>query len=1124
MRKIISGQSSRLLLTLLFCFLLLSSITALGQSTTAGAIGGAVSDQSHAMVASAKITVQNLGTHEQKIGMTDSFGNFRIIALIPGQYEVNVEAPGYASYRTSGVVVEIGRVAELKIGLALGASHETVLVTAEAQTVNTVQADFANNINSAAIENLPINGRKWSNFAILTPGLVPDGPYGLISFRGISGLLNMNTVDGGNNNDAFWSEERGRTRSAYTISQSSVQEFQVNNSNFSSEYGRAAGGVVNTVTKSGSDNLHGEAFYYLRDNSILSANNPFSTAYVDNSGVITSKVVKPEDRRQQFGGNLGGPIIKNKLFWFFNYDGQRRNFAGIAAPASGSLFATATTPTTVVNGKALGTKSDLSTIATGLGLCPVAPCNSAALSQAQSYYSAAQGFLLSETGTVARQGNQDIFFPKLDWVINSKNVFSASYNRMRWNSPNGVQTVPVYDDGIASWGNDYVKTDMALGRLTTTLTNNLTNEFRYQFGRDFQYEYPDSPSAPEVSNKLVPASGYLPQIAVASQLWIGTPTTFSRVAYPDEARNQFTDTMNWAHRHHLIKFGVDVDRANDLQSYLYNGFGSYSYTTLDSFAEDFSIYENQIPKAATNWSSFSQAFGPLGTEFHTWDYAGFIQDDWKVAPRLTVNLGVRYEFEQLPAMQYSNPAFPTLTQAQGTLLTSLKGVNPTNAMPSDKNNFGPRVGFAWDIFGDGKDALRGGYGMYYGRINNGAIGSVLLGSGVAGHSQTNYSIAYNAGCAPNFPAVFSTLPAGCASALPAISYFDPHLQNPQIHEVDLVLEHEIARNTVASVSYLGTFGREMMQWIDRNLPNVEPTTTAAYTFVGGPYAGLTKNVPFYAGNRIRPISTLGAMVDGSSSANSSYHAMVVQLKRRMTNGLQFDTSYTWSHSIDNSEDPSQTQTSTYGAVYDPNNLSLEKGSSNFDVRHRFVTALVWQPQYFRNSGKLTKAVLNGWGLAPVVIVSSGKPYTESISGNDYTCAASGATTKCTTNYGMASGINGAGGVYRLATLLPRNDFRYPTFSNVDLRLARKINLTERQKLEFVMEAFNLFNSEQVSNISTTMYSMQSTSAAAGQAVGSPAQLNYVNNVTGSAPFGSVSAAGTNLYRERQVQFALHYSF
>jgi hypothetical protein len=462
-----SGSPKAFALAILFCILL--PVAALAQSNTAGAIGGTVSDQLKSVVPNATITVQNLATHENKTGTTDSFGEFRITTLSPGQYEVTVEAPSFAPYRASGLIVEIGRVTELQVGMKLGAAVETVQVTDEAPTVNTVQPDFASNIDNTTLENLPINGRKWSNFALLTPGLAPDGPYGLISFRGISGLLNVHTVDGGNNNDAFWSEERGRTRMAHTISQSAVREFQVNNSNFSSEYGGAAGGVINTVTKSGSDNLHGEAFYFLRDNNILGATNPFSTEYVGNSGTITSQPVKPLDRRQQFGGNLGGAIIKDKLFWFFNYDAQRLNFAGVAAPSGSTFFAPATTQTTLTStATQLGSRSDLNTIAKYLGLCGGSGCNNispAVQSQVQGYYGAAQNFLVAETGIVPRTGNQDILFPKVDWVINSKNTFTASYNRMRWSSPNGVQTVPVYNDGIASWGNDYVKTDMFMGRL-----------------------------------------------------------------------------------------------------------------------------------------------------------------------------------------------------------------------------------------------------------------------------------------------------------------------------------------------------------------------------------------------------------------------------------------------------------------------------------------------------------------------------------------------------------------------------------------------------------------------------------------------------------------------------------
>ena len=246
---------TRSIVVLLACTLF--ALFAVAQSTTDGAIGGTVFDQTQALVPGAKITVVNTGTNFEISVTSDEFGKFRAMRLQPGLYTVTAEAGNFAPSRVSNVVVEVGRVTELELTLATGAKSEVVEVTGEAPVINTLQQDFSANINQTSINELPINGRRWSNFALLTPGATPDGNYGLISFRGISGLLNNSTVDGGDNNQAFFSEERGRTRISYVISQSAVREFQVNASNFSAEYGRAAGAVVNSVTKSGTNAYHG---------------------------------------------------------------------------------------------------------------------------------------------------------------------------------------------------------------------------------------------------------------------------------------------------------------------------------------------------------------------------------------------------------------------------------------------------------------------------------------------------------------------------------------------------------------------------------------------------------------------------------------------------------------------------------------------------------------------------------------------------------------------------------------------------------------------------------------------------------------------------------------------------
>ncbi|HEY5443128.1 MAG TPA: carboxypeptidase regulatory-like domain-containing protein, partial [Pyrinomonadaceae bacterium] len=314
-----------------FAFLMalaLSSIT-MAQSTTTGAVGGVVTNPNKEVVPGASVSVKNGETGKEDTATTDDSGRFKVANLRPGPYSVTVNSTGFSVLTQENVVVEVGRETSLEIALTVGAVTGTVDVTAEAPVINTTQQDFSSNINQTSINELPINGRRWSNFALLTPGAVPDGTFGLISFRGISGLLNNNTIDGGDNNQAFFAEERGRTRISYSISQAAIKEFQVNTSSYSAEYGRSAGGVVNAVTKSGGNEFHGSAFYYQRNNK-WGARNPRSFVTQNVGGVFTPVAFKPEDVRHQFGGTIGGPIVKDKAFFFFSYDEQRRNFPGVA--------------------------------------------------------------------------------------------------------------------------------------------------------------------------------------------------------------------------------------------------------------------------------------------------------------------------------------------------------------------------------------------------------------------------------------------------------------------------------------------------------------------------------------------------------------------------------------------------------------------------------------------------------------------------------------------------------------------------------------------------------------------------------------------------------------------------
>ncbi|HEY6402228.1 MAG TPA: carboxypeptidase regulatory-like domain-containing protein, partial [Blastocatellia bacterium] len=303
---------------------------ALAQSAVTGAVGGTATDPNNAAVAGASVTLRSMDTNKSETVTTDSSGRFRFTNLQPGAYAITITASGFAEFKLEQIAVEVGRLSDIDAVLRVGAASAAVDIVAATAAVNLESKEFTSNINQTSINELPINGRRWSNFVVLTPGTVPDGSFGLISFRGISGLLNNNTVDGGDNNQAFFGEERGRTRLSYSVSQSAIREFQVNTSNYSAEYGRAAGGVTNAVTKSGTNNFHGDGFYFQRNND-WGARNPRAFQSVILPGGGTSLVgIKPEDVRHQFGGTIGGPIIKDKLFFFFSYDQQKRNFPGLS--------------------------------------------------------------------------------------------------------------------------------------------------------------------------------------------------------------------------------------------------------------------------------------------------------------------------------------------------------------------------------------------------------------------------------------------------------------------------------------------------------------------------------------------------------------------------------------------------------------------------------------------------------------------------------------------------------------------------------------------------------------------------------------------------------------------------
>ena len=952
--------------------LVVLSASIFAQSSGVGSITGVVRDASGSVIPAAKVSVENESKGIRREVETTAAGAFNIPALVPASgYKVTITTQGFAGYSLKDVTVNVGEAVTLSPTLIISSSNTIIEVKDEAPVIDNTKIDVSDVVTSRQIIELPINGRRVDSFVLLTPGVTTDGPFGLISFRGNPGG-NSFLTDGNDTTNQFYNENAGRTRTT-NISQDAVQEFQVVTSNFLAEYGRASGGVINTVTRSGGNNIHGTAYWFFR-NRTLSATD------------ITARGVNPPEWRHQAGASIGGAIIKNKLFYFFNGELQRRNAPIVSSNVlNGALF----DPTGAFR----------STVCAA----PATPAQCAA----------ANAYILSRTATqlVPRTMDTNLMFAKIDYRPNDRNSISISHNFLDFRSPNGIQTQLSLTDGNAVGNNADTNVFNRTARLSWTFIATPTgvNELRFGFFKDRQYD-PASPS-------LLPPTG-LVALTVQGSSNVGYANGYPRLN-PSENRFQLADTFSYATGKHNFKVGIEWSRVEDYVNRLGNQYGSYTYATLSAFAQDFTG-----GGTGKNWQTFSQQFGNPIVDTKIWEIGWFLQDQWRITPKLTITPGVRYEFTHIPQPTQTNPAVPQ-----------------TGRIPTDHaGNFAPRIGFAYAI--NGKTSFRAGYGMFYNRYTTSTIENFFLTNGVY---QAGYTLqAATAGqlaAGPVFPNRLATQPN--VNGASTILYADKDWRNPYSQQLDVALEREIVKNTTLTTSYVWSRGIHLLSTRDANIAN--PTTSATFPILDASSNQVgSYTTPLYT-QRINP--AFGFIGQLESGGNSYYNGMIVSLKRRFANALQGSLAYTWSHAIDynqggggNTLFGSSFATSVFNGDY-----KGDKGSSSIDQRQRLTINAIYAPTFTHSTSAAARYLVNGWQLSGVTVAATPQSLPPTIR------VQNGATGTIST-----SSLNGLGGANRVP-FASTAALQISKLYRTDARLAKTIPIGEKLKATLMFEAFNVFN-------------------------------------------------------------------
>ena len=978
--------------TLFSCLIALALTAPLwSQGGNQGSVEGTIADQKGGVVPGVSLRLRNAATGFTLTSTADANGFFSFPIVLVGNYELTAQKEGFNAVTQKDIVVTVGARLNLDLTLPVAAQQSTVVVTGDVPLVETTRSQVSTTVNSQSVSSLPVLGRNFINFVLLTPGVTLDRRDGDISFAGQRGTLNSLMVDGSDNNNTFFGQTTGRTgsgRAPYQFSQDAVAEFQVNSNSYTAEFGHAGGAVINVITKSGSNDWHGTAFEFYRDTSLNAQDS------------ITKSRGQPKSplHFNQFGGNLGGPVLRDKLFFFFDYDGQRNtlpNSVFLNLPAG---FTVSTDPN-------------------------VGPFQQDALS-----------YLQARAQSWTRSQNQDVYLGKVDWRISQKHLLSGRINSQRFTGANfengGTQ------NSLEHTGASLVTTDTVSTHLTSTVSSKLINVASFSYLRD------DEPGQANSSN---------PEATVrqgGTVLVVGR--NFFSPRFTNIRREQWGDTVSFVQGRHVVKLGVDFLRDQIANFFPGNFSGSYTFNSLESFGRNLDGVAQS--SATANDVFYLQAFAGPGTSGPTtnpnlFEGSFFIQDEWRARRNLVLNLGVRYDSQRVDQPTTVNPA------------ALAAGIN-TGRIQRPANGPEPRVGFAWTPLANNRAVLRGGYGVYYGRTP-----SIMYGTALSNNGLNVATLQFTGAVVPRYPnnicgapggpgtSPSCPAPSGGTSNPPIIFIFDRNYKQPFVQQWSLGVEYQFARDFALAVSYIGVKGTHLQRTRDINLnPNLIAGNIVLATTTTPPLP-LTF-VPFQRYPSVRPIPAFNRIAQFEGTANSAYHGLTLQLTKRMSRGFLFLGSYTYSHVID--DNPDATAVVPGGSddaklVQFPTILGADRGSGQNDQRHRFVFSGIWNlDAYVHGLSGAPRLLLGGWELSGIFTAQTGQPYAGLVSGD--------------LNRDANSRTDRFPGLGRDTFYLPKN-------ISLDPRITKSLPIREKMKFQLMLEAFNVFNRNNVFAVSTTQFSL-----------------------------------------------------